>query len=105
MILLLFILIAAAWAFYATLLAERPDLAVTLIPTQYETLINTTFAIILLAAVLKFSWREIRTSSGNSLKIYLRNLVVISLGIALLIFTTHEILNGLDPTGRRRLFG
>lgn len=106
MISLLILLAAGLWSFYITLLLDRPDLA-TIVPPDLEPIVHASFAIILLATTLAWSWIEIKTSKSwlkHGLGIYLRNLIVISLGVALIIFTCREVVHGLDPTGHQPLW-
>lgn len=95
------------WAFFIALQLDRPDLAVKLVPEASQILVHGGFVVFLLWVVYVFSHREIRSSKSwwrHGPGIYLRNLVVISLGVVLLIFTCREVLNGVDPTGTRALW-
>ena len=106
MILLVFLLVAAGWSVLVALLLDRPDLAAA-IPPPYQTAAHAAFALMLLVVVIRASIGEVRgnSSGARSVAIFLRNLVVIGLGVALMLFTCREILHGVDPTGTRHIFG
>ena len=104
--LLLLVLIGGAWSFYATLLMDRPDLAAIVVP-PWDTAAHAGFALFMVVMVYRLSHREIMTSKSAwkwGPWIYLRNFAVISLGILLLIFISHTVLHGVDPTGARKLW-
>lgn len=108
MIALLTLLLCGAWAFYIALLIDRPDLAATIVPAGDMLVVNAVFAVFFLITVYRLSHLEISRSKSmirNGPGIYLRNLVVIGLGVGLIVFACREVLHGVDPTGRRALFG
>ena len=100
------IFVGGAWAFYVALLIDRPDMAAT-IHEPFPNAFHIAFAVFMLVMVYRLSHREIMTSkqwAKYGIGIYLRNFVVVMLGIALLLFTCREVLNGVDPTGVRKLW-
>ena len=100
------LLLGGAWAFYAALLLDRPDLA-RIVPEPYPLVVHGLFVVLLLWAVARVSSPEIRSASSawrHGPMIFLRNLVVVSLGVVLLVFTSREILHGIDPTGVRPIW-
>ena len=105
--LLLLLIVGGLWAFYVTLLLDRPDLA-HVVPDQYAVVVHVGFGLFFLWIVYAWSDVEIRTSKSwwrNGPGIFLRNLVVIGLGVGLLVFTCREVLHGVDPTGRADMLG
>lgn len=103
---LLGLMIGAAWAFFAGLILDRPDLA-AVIREPYATGIHIAFGVFFLSLVFVLSFHEIRMSKArwiNGPKIYLRNAVVMGLGVVLLIYGSRILLNGIDPTGHRALW-
>ena len=104
--LLLLVLVGGAWAFYATLLLDRPDLAAIVVP-PWDIVAHAGIALFMVVMVYRLSHREIMTSKAvlkHGPGIYLRNFAVVSLGILLLIFISHTVLHGVDPTGVRKLW-
>ncbi len=99
-------LLGCAWAFYATLLLDRPDLAQAVV-APWDQIAHAAFALLLIRTVVGVSWDEIRSSRPEwrvASGVLLRNLVVMLLGEALLVFTSRAILNGIDPTHHRPLW-
>lgn len=106
MMLLVGLIVGGAWAFYVALLLDRPDMAQTLAP-PWPMALHVVFAVVFLATVYRYSHREIATSKSwwrHGPGIYLRNLVVLGLGMALILFTCREVLGGVDPSGVRQLW-
>jgi hypothetical protein len=99
-------LIGLGWTFYIALLIDRPDLAATVLE-PWPKVIHGVFFIVLMRTLYGVSADEIRLSKGRFLRapsIWLRNLIVVGLGLALMLFTCREVLNGVDPTGLRKLW-
>lgn len=100
------LLIGAVWSFYATLLMDRPDMAAT-IHDPYPMILHGIFALVLLRTVWGVSAVEISLSKRPILGapgVWLRNLIVLALGLALMVFTWHELLHDIDPSGVHRLW-
>lgn len=100
------LIIGSAWAFYEALILDRPDLA-AIIHKPYATMIHIAFAVFFLGLVFILSWPEIYNSINrwiNGPKIYLRNTIVVGLGVVLLLYGSRILLNGIDPTGHRALW-
>ena len=103
---LLGLIIGAAWAFYEGLVLDRPDLA-AVIHEPYATGIHIVFGVFFLSLAFVLSFEEIRRSRAwwfNGPKIYVRNAVVMALGVVVLIYGSRILLNGIDPTGHRALW-
>ena len=99
-------LIGLGWTFYITLLIDRPDLAAT-VTEPWPKVIHGVFLIVLIRTLYGVSADEIRLTKGRIFRapgIWLRNLIVIGLGLLLMWFTCHWVLNGVDPTGQRKLW-
>lgn len=106
MTILLASLIGLCWTFFVALLIDRPDLAAT-VPEPWPRVIHSVFLIVLVLAVFSVSATEVRMTKGRLFRapaIWLRNLIVLGLGLALMLFTCREVLNGVDPTGLRKLW-
>ncbi len=100
------LLIGLGWTFYATLLFDRPDLAATIQP-PWPNVIHGVFALVLLRTVWGVSVDELRASNTRwygAPAVWLRNLFVLAMGLAVMAFTWHLLLQGIDPTGHRRLW-
>jgi len=103
---ILVLLVGGAWAFYVALLIDRPDMAAT-IPEPFPNAFHIAFAVFMVVMVYRLSHGEIITSkqwAKHGLGIYMRNFVVVMLGIGLLLFTCREVLHGVDPSGMRKLW-
>jgi hypothetical protein len=103
---LLALLVGLAWTFLVTLTFERPDMART-IPAPWPNVMHGVFAVVLLLTVWGVSAEELRRSSArwsNAPGVWLRNLFVLAMGLAVMVFTWHLLLQGIDPTGVRRLW-
>jgi hypothetical protein len=103
---LLGLIIGSAWAFYEALILDRPDLA-AVIHDPYATIIHIAFAAFFLGLVFVLSWQEMHRPTRWWItwpKIYLRNTIVMSLGVVLLIYGSRILLNGIDPTGHRAVW-
>ncbi len=103
---LLMLILAGAWSFYAALLIDRPDLA-RIVPPDLAPFVHVAFGLLVLWTLWRVTFPEVRTASRRwryGPSIALRNLVVLALGMALLIFASREILNGMDPTGHKALW-
>jgi hypothetical protein len=104
--LLIMLLAGGAWSFFAAILMFRPDLA-HIVPEQYQPAVHIAFGLFLVWMAGNLSWPEIRTAARPwryGLQILLRNLAVLGLGVALLVFISHELLHGMDPTGQRAMW-
>jgi hypothetical protein len=100
------LILGSAWAFYEALVIDRPDLA-AIIHEPYGTIIHIAFAVFFLALTFVLSFQEMRRSKSwwiNGPKIYLRNAVVIGLGVVLLVVMSRWLLDGIDHTGHRALW-
>jgi hypothetical protein len=103
---LLACLIGLGWTFYVALLIDRPDMAAT-VTEPWPKIIHAVFAIVLLRTVYGLSADEIKLTDRpwrRAPGIWLRNLIVAGLALALMLFACREVLNGIDPTGLRRLW-
>lgn len=103
---LLGLIVGTGWAFYAALLLDRPDLA-AVVPRPYGTAIHIGFIAFFLGLTFLLSWQEMRRTTAwwiNGPKIYLRNTVVIGLGVVLLVYGSRILVDGIDPTGHQALW-
>ncbi len=99
-------LIGLGWTFFVALLIDRPDLAAT-VPQPWPQVIHGVFLIVLARTLYGVSATEIRLTHGGfsrAPRIWLRNLIILGLGLTLMVFTCREVLNGIDPTGHRALW-
>jgi len=99
-------LVGLGWTFFVALLIDRPDMAAT-VHEPWPKVIHGVFLVVLVLFVYGASANEIRLTKGRFFRapaIWLRNLIVIGLGLALMLFTCREVLNGVDPTGARKLW-
>jgi hypothetical protein len=106
MIFLLLLILAGAYSFYIALLIDRPDLA-KIVPPDLSPFVHGAFVVLLLWTLWRVTYPEIRTANRKwryGPTITLRNLIVLCLGLALLLFASREILNGMDPSGHRKLW-
>lgn len=106
MSLLLGMVASFVWTFYVALLIDRPDLART-VHEPWPLVIHVGFVVVFLLSAYRFSHREIVSSTSwwrHGPGIYVRNLVVIGLGVGLILFTCREVLHGVDPSGVRKLW-
>ncbi len=104
---LMMVLLGAIWAFCIAMQIERPDL-IAFIPVTNQLAIDGAFFALLVLAVVYVSWFEITNNHFTPMQIIqllMRNLMILSLGVGLLVFTSTELLNGLDPTGRAPILG
>ena len=103
---LILLILAGAWSFYLALIIDRPDLA-KIVPPDLSPFVHGAFVLLLLWTLWQVTFPEIRTASKKwryGPQITLRNLVVLCLGIALLLFASREVLHGMDPTGHKALW-
>ncbi len=103
---LLALLVGLVWTFYVTLLFDRPDMAAT-IRDPWPNVIHGVFAIVLLRTIWGISVDELRASKSRwfgAPAVWLRNLFVLAMGLAVMAFTWHLLLQGIDPSGLRPLW-
>jgi len=106
MFIILMFLCGCAGSFYVALILDRPDLLVKLSHDRQMQL-DIFFAAAYVLTIIRLAWRQIAEAHlpwQNGFSIVMRNVLTISAGVALLIYISHLLLNGIDHTGHRQLW-
>jgi hypothetical protein len=99
-------LAGAIWSFFLALQIERPDL-IAFLPQQNQLVIDALFfavGFIFTVNISRFEISDKQLSFVGAFKLVMRNLVVIGLGLGMLVFISRELLHGIDPTGRIKIW-
>jgi hypothetical protein len=85
---------------------DRPDLVLPYV-TKHWMEVHVAAAGILLFVLLRLSWFQVadRGASWNVLtSVVSRNVLVLFCALLLTVYISHMLLNGMDPTGHRKLW-
>jgi len=106
MFFILIFLSGCAASFYLALLMDRPDLLVKFSHDR-QTQLQIFFAVVYVLTIGRLAWQQIRDAHmpwQNGFSIVMRNVLAITGGLALLVYISHLLLNGIDHTGHRQLW-